>query len=426
MLLEPLQYKAFRRLTGGRAAAYLGNGIAPPALAFAVLDLTGSVVDLGIVVGARSVATVILLLVGGVLADRLPRALLLRGATLAGAATQAAIAASVLLHFASIPLLMGLSLVNGAVTAVSMPAASALTPQTVPPHLVRTANAVSRIGTNTGIIVGSSLGGLLAALVGPGWAIGASAGAFLVAAFCYSALHTTVPAAQERSDGMLQQLRDGWQEFVARPWVWVVVLQFMAVNAALVGGIQVLGPLVADDTIGRTAWGLVLAAQTLGALAGGFLAARWRPRRALLAGVALTAVDAVPLLLLALAPNTVVLVCAMFAGGLAMEQFGVAWEVSLQENIPPDRLARVYSYDALGSFVAVPVGQISVGPVAGALSPETALIGSGVLVAAATIAALASPSVRSLVATQPGEDDPQRPLTQVGRPAEGALAEGGQ
>ena len=416
MLLEPLRHKAFRRLAGGRAAAYLGNGIAPPALAFAVLDLTGSVVDLGVVVGARSVATVILLLVGGVLADRLPRALLLRGAPLAGAATQAVIAASVLLHFASIPLLMGLSLVNGAVTAVSMPAASAMTPQTVPPHLVRTANAVTRIGTNTGIIVGSSLGGLLAALVGPGWAIGASAIAFLGSALCYAALHTSVPAPTERRDGMFTQLRDGWREFTARSWVWVVVLQFMVVNAALVGGIQVLGPLVADESIGRTAWGLVLAAQTAGALVGGFVAARWRPRRALLAGVALTAVDALPLLLLAGVPNTVVLVCAMFVGGMAVEQFGVAWEVALQENIPADRLARVYSYDALGSFVAIPIGQIGIGPLAGTMGTDFALISTGVLVLAATIAAVASRSVRSLVATQPGEHDAQGPLAEVGVP----------
>jgi MFS family permease len=426
MLLEPLRHKAFRRLAGGRAAAYLGNGIAPPALAFAVLDLSGSVVDLGMVVGARSIATVILLLLGGVLADRLPRALLLRGATSAGAVTQAAIAASVVLHWASIPLLMGLSLVNGAVTAVSMPAASAMTPQTVPAHLVRTANAVTRIGTNTGIIAGSSLGGLLAALAGPGWAIGASAIAFLVSALCYAALPTTVPAAPQHHDGMLTQLRDGWREFAARPWVWVVVLQFMIVNAALVGGIQVLGPLVADETFGRTAWGVVLAAQTTGALVGGFVAARWRPRRALLIGVALIPVEALPLLVLAVAPNTVLLGCAMFIGGLTMEQFGVAWEVALQENIPPDRLARVYSYDALGSFVAIPIGQIGIGPVAGAFGAEFALVATATLVIAASVAAVASRSVRSLTATQPGEDDAEGPLPQVGVPAESALADRGQ
>jgi MFS family permease len=71
--LAPLRHAAFRRLAAGRFLTMLGNAVAPIALAFAVLDLTGSVRDLGLVVGARSLANVAFLLFGGVLADRLPR-----------------------------------------------------------------------------------------------------------------------------------------------------------------------------------------------------------------------------------------------------------------------------------------------------------------------------------------------------------------
>ena len=53
-----------------------------------------------------------------------------------------------------------------------------------------------------------------------------------------------------------------------------------------------------------------------------------------------------------------------FLTGVAMEQFGIAWEVTMQEHIPADKLARVYSYDMLGSFVAIPIGQVAAGPVA--------------------------------------------------------------
>jgi hypothetical protein len=78
--------------------------------------------------------------------------------------------------------------------------------------------------------------------------------------------------------------------------VWVVVAQFMVVNAVIAGCVVVLGPAIADETVGRGAWGFVLAAQTAGAFAGGVLAARWRPRRLLRIGVAVTAVEAIPML----------------------------------------------------------------------------------------------------------------------------------
>src|SRR3954467_520306 len=158
-VFDALRHRNFRWLVTGRTAGWLANAAAPIALAFAVLDLTGSVADLGIVVGARSICNVVLLLVGGVLADRLSRAVLLQGASIAAALTQALLAMSVLLGFASIPLFVSVGMINGAVAAVSFPAASALTPQTVPPTVLRQANAVARMAANLSAIGGASLGG---------------------------------------------------------------------------------------------------------------------------------------------------------------------------------------------------------------------------------------------------------------------------
>lgn len=395
-VLEVLRQRRFRWLAAARTAGYLGNAIAPIALAFAVLDLTGSVTDLGIVVGTRSVANVALLLVGGVLADRLPRAVLLQGASLAAALTAGGLATAVLGGFASVPLLAGVGLVNGAVSAMSLPAAAAITPETVPAGVLQQANAVVRMGTNTASVAGSASGGLLAALTGPGWAMAVTAVIFLAEAGCYLRVgRGDRPAARSRVRP-LAELREGWSEFVSRTWVWVVVVQFMVVNAAVVGGLHVLGPAIADDTIGRTAWGFALAAETAGALAGGVLAARWLPRRALGFGVALTSVIAVPLLLLAHGPSVVVMLVVMFAAGVGLEQFTIAWDLSLQQNVPGDRLARVYSYDMVGSFVAVPIGQLVAGPVAVAVGTSATLTGAAVLIVVATAAALLSQEVRTL------------------------------
>ena len=387
-----------------RTTSLLGNAVAPVALAFAVLDLTGSVTDLGLVVASRSVANVVLLLVGGVLADRLPRHLLLTGASVAAAGTQGVVAALVLTGTAGVPLLVALSVANGAVSAVALPAASALTPQTVAPDALQAANAVLRIGSNGSAILGAAVGGIAVAAVGPGWGLAIDAASFLLAAGMFRAIRLARAAPRQETTSVLAELRAGWGEFRSRRWVWIVVLQFAVVNAAFIGAVTVLGPVVADATVGRAAWGIVLAAEAVGLLGGGVLALRWAPRRALGIGVAASATLAAPVLALAVVaghdveglPAAVVLVAAGLLSGVAVEQFAIAWDVSLQQHVPPDRLARVYSYDALGSIVAVPVGEVAVGPLAGAVGVVPALLGCAVAIVVATGAALSTRSVRTL------------------------------
>ena len=393
--LAPLRHRAFRQLASARAIDYLGNGMAPIALSFAVLDRTGSVTDLGLVVGARSVANVLLLLIGGVLADRFPRAVVLQGSAALAAVSQAVVAASVFGHFDSIALLAGLGVLNGAASAASLPAAAALTNQTVPANLVRQANALARMGVAAAGIIGTSVGGALVGTAGPGWALATDAASFVVVAVLFSRLRLDGTTIRTRSS-MLHELRVGWRTFVGNTWVWVIVLQFLVLNAVYNGGVMVLGPSIAEHTIGRTAWGVVLAAQTLGSLLGGLLAAHWQARRALLVGVAVCAVEVLPLLALGYLPHLPALLVATFATGFLLAQFGVAWAVALQRNIPEDKLARVYSYDALGSFVAVPIGQVIAGPAALAIGDRSTLVIGAALVVIVTAAALAVPSVRNM------------------------------
>ncbi len=411
-----LRHRGFRGLALGRAMTFFGNSMAPVVLAFAVLDLGGSAVDVGLVVGARSVSNVVLLLFGGLLADRLPRAVVLQGAALAAALVQAGVGLAVLTDRAPMGGLVVLSVVQGAAAAVSIPASAALIPLTVPPGELRPANALSRMGVNTGMIAGTSLGGLLAALAGPGWGMVLNGAAFLGAAFAYRLAGREPVAGARKSAGPAhpwRDLREGWREFVSRTWVWVVVLQFFVVNAVAAGGLQVLGPTVADDTFGRTAWGFVLATQMAGALAGGLLVARSRARHALRIGVAVVALDALPLIALAQSADVVVLLVAMFVNGVAIEQFGVAWDLSLQENVPQDKLARVYSYDALGSTLALPLGEMLAGPLAERFGTRTTLLCGVALVALVTAGALGSRQVRELTTTSapppktgPPEPDP--------------------
>jgi predicted MFS family arabinose efflux permease len=134
----------------------------------------------------------------------------------------------------------------------------------------------------------------------------------------------------------------------------------------------------------------------VGAIGGGLLAARWMPRRALRYGVVLVFAEAVPLVALAVAPGVVVMVLALALTGFTMEQAGIAWDLSVQEHVPAERLARVYAYDAFGSFVAIPLGLVAAGPAAAAFGAGPTLLAGAALILLATAAALATSSVRTL------------------------------
>jgi len=394
--LTPLRHAPFRYLLLGRTTSMLGNSVAPMALAFAVLDLTGSVRDLGFVVAARSLTNVVFILFGGVLADRLPRRLVMIGSNLLAFLTQGAVAVLLFTHTATLGLLMALAAMNGLVAAFSFPAMAAISGQVVPDEIRQQANALIRLSMNVVGIGGAAIGGLLVAAFGSGWSIAIDAASFALAAVFFSFIRVAGVRTSAERTSTLHELRVGWREFIARPWLWAVVAGFCVLNMMLSAGLSVLGPSVADETFGRTAWGLVVSAELAGLALGGLVALRLKVRRFLLVGVvAMTPV--VPVLMaLGLAPYAGLLIVLSLLSGIGIEIFGVSWETSMQRHVPADLLARVYSWDMLGSIVAVPVGQAIAGPVAGTIGTRATLVWAGVLSLAAVIGMLAVPAVRDL------------------------------
>jgi predicted MFS family arabinose efflux permease len=270
----PFRSAAFRYLFAGRFVSFLGNAIAPVAIAFAVLDLTGSAGDLGLVLAARSLPMVVFVLVGGVVADRLPRQVVLAAASGLSALTQAIAAALLLTDNATIASLMALEALNGASSAFLFPAIAGITPQTVAPKLLQQANASLRLGQNAAWIGGAAVAGFLVAAVGSGWSLAVDALTYALGALLLSRIRLP-PGDRVVAGSTLRDLREGWTEFRARTWVWVIVIQATFVNLAIACGFTTLGPVIADETVGRQVWGLVLAAQAVGMILGGLLALRW-------------------------------------------------------------------------------------------------------------------------------------------------------
>jgi MFS family permease len=323
------------------------------------------------------------------------------------------VAALVLSGTATIPLLLGLSAINGMVSALALPASSSILPQLVPAAIRQQGIALSRLSFNGAYIVGAPLGGVIVAGVGPGWGIAVDAAAFLLSAGAFALMRLPAGAApgtgtafEPGRAGIITDLRVGWSEFRSRTWLWAVVTGFALINAALSAGMSVLGPVVADATIGRRAWGVVLAAQTVGMVVGALLALRLTMSRLLLFGVVCISFEVLPVLTLGLFPHIGLLLAAAFLAGLGIEQFVVAWETSMQEYVPADKLARVYSYDMVGSFVAIPVGQIAAGPIARAVGVEATLVGAAALIGLAVAGMLATRDVRNLRHRRPTSPEP--------------------
>jgi MFS family permease len=392
----PLGQREFRLLFLGRTTSLVGNAFANIALAFAVLDLTGSKADLGYVLAARSLPQVLFLLVGGIWADRLPRHRVMVASNLASGVSQGAIAALLLAGQAEVWQLMALGAVNGLSSAFFFPAAIGIVPQTVPKRMLQSANAVLRLGNNASWIGGAAVGGLVVAATSPGVAIAFDSATFFLAAVFLALMRIPAGLRMEASN-FLAELAVGWREFISRAWLWSIVLQFGFVNAIQLGTESVLGPAIANDHLGgAAAWGFILTAQSLGLVAGGLIMLRLRPRRLLLAatlGYLLT----IPFLLGLAGPTTVAALIALAAlAGIGSETFGILWDTTMQQEIPQEKLSRVSSYDALGSFVLIPLGLAVAGPVAQVIGTRSTILAAAAISLTATLAVLLVPDVRTI------------------------------
>jgi predicted MFS family arabinose efflux permease len=392
-----LAERDFRLLFLGRTASLLGSAFAPVALAFAVLDdLDGSASALGLVLAAIWVPQVIFILVGGIWADRLPRNLVMVLTDLVMFAVQGVVAALLLTGSAEIWHLVVLQFVRGTATAFFFPASSGLVPHVVSPERLQQANALLRLSQSSVGIVGAALSGLVVAAVGSGPALAFDAVTFLVSAALL--VRIRLPSSVKvASRSFFGELREGWDEFRSRSWLWSIVVQFMVINAFGQGTFLVLGPVVAQRELGgASAWGAIVAATAAGEVLGGLLVLRTRPSRILLVasfGILLFA----PLcFLLAIPASLVVVVAAAIVAGIGIQIFGVLWDTAMQQQIPHDRLSRVYSYDALGSYVCIPIGLSVAGPIADLVGVGTALSLAGVVVIVATALVLLVDEVRTL------------------------------
>ncbi|HEY1824625.1 MAG TPA: MFS transporter [Acidimicrobiales bacterium] len=392
--LGALQERNFRLFFIGQTASSIGSGMAPVAIVFAILA-HGTASDVGYVLAAQTVPLVILLLVGGVVGDRVNRRTLMLQSDLLRTLAEFALGLWVVLDAPPVWGFMALGALMGVGQAFFSPALTGIVPQMLSGDQLQQGNALNGISNSSGGIAGPAIAGVIVAVFNPGWAILADALSYLISVISLAMVHIDWNASETKAS-FSSLLREGWHEFWSRTWLWVVVIEFSLFNA-LFASFFVLGPVVAKASLGGAkAWGLILAAEGVGAVLGGVVMLRIHPRRPLLVATLSTFGSVIPLYFIALHSLTVVVAAAAFLSGISLSIFGVQWSTTMQREIPTEMLSRLSAYDWFGSLVLLPLGMAVVGPVSSVIGVKTTLIVCASTMVALIVATLCVPSVTRL------------------------------
>jgi MFS family permease len=404
-----LAERNFRLLFASSTISGLGDGISVVALVFAVLQVSDSAIALGLVLAARQIADAAIVLAAGVWADRLPRHLVLIAVAVVQGIVQAITGAAVLTGAATIPMLVGLQAVYGLAEGFYLPASTGLIPATITPGRLQQANALLGLSRNGTRIVGPAIGGAIVAAGSPGTALLIDAASFAAAALLLLPLRLPSRADVVEAKSFFGDLRQGWDEFRRQTWIWTTIVFFGIGNFAF-ASYFVLGPIVTKrDLGGAPAWAALTAAFSVGALVGGVLALRIRPKKPLAASCMAAWVFLLQPLGMGLGlPLSVLIVFSVISGcGLAIHI--ALWFTVFQQNVPEESLSRVSSYDSFGSFVLLPLGAALAGPVAAVIGVQQTLLGAAFVIAITQAIVYAQPSVHAIRAPKEPKDATEVP-----------------
>ena len=414
-MLRPLRRRDFALLVSGSVASLLGDGFFHVALAWQVYTISNVPTALSIVFLAISLPNVLLVLVGGVFADRYDRRKLMVAADLVRAAALAAIAVLSAAGVLEVWHIAGLVLFVGAGDAFFNPASTALLPDVVSDEDLPAANALAGMYRPMMIrVIGPALAGLVVAAFGPAPAFAIDAGSFVVSALAIWSIRARPPAAPVVDHGLratIGQVAEGFRFTRSQPWIWATLLAAMFSLLVFIGPIEVLVPYVIKNklALGPEALGLIFAFGGVGSFAMSVLiGVVGLPRRRVTVMYAAWAFGVAATAFYGLMTSLwqALVISFVLQAGFMLGQ--VIWTTMLQQLVPRELLGRVSSLDWLMSIGLVPVSYALTGPVSGVLGPDMTLIVAGLLGAVLMGGLLFVPGVR----------DPEREPVPPAEPAE--------
>ncbi|WP_214409960.1 MFS transporter [Sphaerisporangium fuscum] len=396
----------FRLFFTARSVSTLGTAMVPVAMSLGVLQAGYGPTGVGYTLASATVPVAVLVLFGGVFADRFTPRRMMVGADLARLVSQSVTATLFLTGTPALWQLMVIAAINGTAVAMFQPGLASLVPQLV--RDVQRAVATQRTSESMMLLIGPSIAGFLVAFADVGVVFLIDAFGFGVSALCLALLRLD-PARAKAADGSIwSNLREGWREFRSRTWMWGVIVIWSVMGIAAFGPSLPLGSALISASYKATGYGFVTSAYGAGTILGGVIAMRVKPVRPLAAGAAAMFLYALQPLSITLGlPLPLMAACHLLAGtGAAF--WGVMWMTSVQTQVAPEVLNRVHAYEVAGSVMALPVGQALAGPAASWLGAERVLAVSTMVAVAGCVVLLSVPAIRRLrrVAAPPAAGGP--------------------
>ncbi|MEV0898101.1 MFS transporter [Actinoplanes sp. NPDC049802] len=394
----------FRLLATGQGLSWLGNAFQTVALAVAVVTTGGGARDLGLVMAASVLTLLTGTLFGGVWADRLQPQHVMVGSDLIRFGATAAIAAMFATGGYHLALLCALTVVSAAAGSFFSPAMSALKPLLVPAEDLQKANATIGLLQSACGVAGPVTAGVTVAAFGAPAGFTINAVSFLASMIAAAMIRVRAPRGPSTS--VLGELSTGWREIRSRDWLISGLFGAMGYHVAN-GVILVLVQVVAVQQLGGAhAIGWIAAAEGLGGVIGSAIGMRYRPRRMLRAGLFTLPLMSVWALSYVWPGTLTAIMAGAVIGYAGLLFYDVAWQTSLQENVPHRLLGRVSSWDYLASFLAMPIGNVLAGPLAARFGIDRVLTMCAFVLFATSASMLLVPGARRLVRTGTLAPDP--------------------
>jgi predicted MFS family arabinose efflux permease len=376
-LLREVFHRDFSFFFLAQAISLIGSGMAPVAVSFAVLQ-DSSTSLLGVVLMARSLPQIVGFMLGGVLADRLGRRLMMVVANAVGAISQVSLGLIILGNHARPWHFIVFSAITGLSNALFGPAASGIVPMLVAKEHLQKANGVLGVGINGSRVLGTALAGIIVASTNPGWAIVVDGISFALAGLLIVLMRARSGSGKQKN--MLTELRIGWNDFVSRRWIWQVGIVSSLVTALFFGCFSVLGPKIAKTSLhGARGWSAILTAATIGLLVGAAIASTLTLR--LFVVVPTTLALPFCLLLLGLGAPVAVMLVVGFLAGASISIFDIYWTTLLQHHVSNETLSRVAAWDMVAMTVFSAIVYPLIGPIERVLRTRgTVLLGVTLIV----------------------------------------------
>ncbi|HKC62234.1 MAG TPA: MFS transporter [Pyrinomonadaceae bacterium] len=360
-LFSSLKHRSFTLLWCGQTLSRLGDSLYRIALAWWVLEKTGSATAIGKVLVFSNVPLLLFLLVGGVAVDRFHKVKMMLVSDVVRGSVVMTIAFLSATQRLEVWHVYVASTVFGTVNAFFHPAYTVIIPEIVAVESLPSANSLTALSKQTADIAGPTLGAAVITLGSTSLAFAMNGASFFISASCLLPLLnlTTLGRLKKESAGILQDLRDGLSIIVKSRWVWFTIIATGLGNLTLNGPLFVALPslIKRDHHAGVDALSIAYSLLALGSV----LAALWLGRSSLhrrrgLIGYGAWLVCGLSLILCGSSKSLAGVWLGTFLCGVMTMAFGLIWTHTLQELIPREALGRVSSIDLFGTYCMLPIG----------------------------------------------------------------------